>query len=145
VQFLLQRKHTRALAEEIRRQLKEEIEDPPLSDTAIERFIQIVEKVVAQFPVKDRIEISSETDTPLISHCRLGGNALREIMVACQAVFDAAALKKIEQFIDHANDYNGPMTFLLKRSFAVRREEGAVPAAAQAHPCSGRRAAQFTK
>jgi len=86
-------------ADEIRRQLEEEIKDPPLAATDIERFIQIVEKVVAQFPVSDRIEITAETDTPLISHCRIGVNALRKILSESKAIFAVGELEKVEPFV----------------------------------------------
>jgi hypothetical protein len=131
-------------ADEIRRQLGEEIKDPPLTANAIERFIQIVEKVVDQFPVSDRIEITAETDTPLISHCRIGVNALREILTESKAIFDVGALEKVEQFVYQNNEYNAPMTFLLKRAFTVKGEEVASRTSEKAESVSDRRAAQST-
>ena len=129
-------------ADEIRRQLCEEVKDPPLAETAIERFIQVVEKVVAQFPVRDRIEITAETDTPLISHCRIGDNALREITTACKEIFDGMAWEKVEEFIRQNNNYNAPMTFLLKRAFTIKREEAASRTSEKAQSGCDRKAAQ---
>ena len=131
-------------ADEMRRQLSEEIKDPPLAETAIEGFIQIVEKVVTQFPVSDRIEITAETDTPLISHCRLGDNALRKIMTASKEIFDVGEREKVEQFVYQNNDYNEPMTFLLKRAFTVKREQGATRTPEKVQSGCDRKAAQGT-
>ncbi len=107
---------------EIRKQLSEEIKDPPLSDTAIERFIQIVEKVVSRLPVGDPLEITAETDTPLVSHCKMGTGSIREILSLAREVFDESELRKIKRFIHHNNNYNEPMTLLLKRRFTVKRD-----------------------
>jgi len=131
-------------ADEIRRQLEEEIKDPPLAATDIERFIQIVEKVVAQFPVSDRIEITAETDTPLISHCRIGVNALRKILSESKAIFAVGELEKVEQFVYQNNEYNAPMTFLLKRAFTVKGEQVASHTSEKVQSVSDRRAAQST-
>jgi hypothetical protein len=131
-------------ADEIRRQLSDEIKDPPLAETTIERFIQIVEKVVAQFPVSDRIEITAETDTPLISHCRIGVNALRAIMTACKEIFDVLELEKVEQFVYQNNDYNEPMTLLLKRAFTIKREQVTSRTSEKARSGCDRKAAQST-
>lgn len=133
-----------AQADAMRRQLSEEIKDPPLAETAIEGFIQIVEKVVTQFPVSDRIEITAETDTPLISHCRLGDNALRKIMTASKKIFDVGEWEKVEQFVYQNNDYNEPMTFLLKRAFTVKREQGATRTPEKVQSGCDRKAAQGT-
>lgn len=131
-------------ADELRRQLSEDIKDPPLAETAIERFIQVVEKVVAQFPVSDRIEITAETDTPLISHCRIGVNALRKIMAASKEIFDVGELEKVEQFVYQNNNYNEPMTFLLKRAFTIRREESASRTSEKTESGCDRKVAQST-
>lgn len=108
---------------EIKRQLAEEIQDPPLAATKVERFIQTVERVVAQFPPRDPIEITAETDTPLVSHCRLGPGAIREIMALCGAFLDGAELRRLEHFIGENNSYNQPMTLLLKRTFTIRKTQ----------------------
>ena len=131
-------------ADEMRRQLSEEIKDPPLAETAIEGFIQIVEKVVTQFPVSDRIEITAETDTPLISHCTLGDNALRKIMTASKKIFDVGEWEKVEQFVYQNNDYNEPMTVLLKRAFTVKREQVATRTPEKVQSGCDRKAAQGT-
>lgn len=109
---------------EIRRQLAEEIKDPPLADAQVELFIRVVEQVAAQFPLKDRIEITAETDTPLVSHCKLGAGAIREILYLCKGVFDGGELKRLETFIGNNNSYNEPMTLLLKRTFRIKRAQG---------------------
>jgi len=107
---------------EIKKQMSEEIRDPPLAETKIEQFIQIIEKVVSQFPSKDKIEITAETDTPLISYCKMGINSVREILGLSGKIFDAEELKKVEQFIHQNNNYNEPMTLLLKRMFTIKWE-----------------------
>ena len=109
---------------EIRRQLAEEIKDPTLSEDWVELFIRVVEQVAAQFPLRDRIEITAETDTPLVSHCKLGAGAIREILSLCNGVFDGTDLNRLERFIQNNNSYNEPMTLLLKRSFRIQRKQG---------------------
>jgi len=111
-----------AQTRDIRKQIGEEIKDPQLAETSIERFIQIVEEVVSQLPVRDPLEITAETDTPLISHCKLGASAKREVMTLCKNNFNEVELKRIEQFINRNNKYNEPMTLLLKRSFSIKQE-----------------------
>ena len=129
-------------ADEIRRQLGEEIKDPPLAKTAIERFIRIVEQVVARFPVSDCIEMTAETDTPLVSHCRLGVNALREIMAASREIFAGEEWEKVERFVYGNNDYNEAMTLLLKRSFTVKADQAPSRASEQSRSGYDRKAAQ---
>jgi len=108
-------------AREIRRQLDAELQGPPLPEAKIACFIQVVEQVAAQFPLKDRLEITAETDTPLISHCRLGEGEIREILNLCRGVFESEEIKRLEKFIHNNNSYNEPMTLLLKRTFRIKR------------------------
>ena len=110
---------------EIRKQIAEDIKDPQLAETSIERFIQIVERIVSQLPVRDPLEITAETDTPLISHCKMGASAIREVMHVCKENFDEVELKRIEEFINRNNKYNEPMTLLLKRTFSIKQEHTA--------------------
>ena len=112
---------------EIRRQLDEEIKDPPLSEAKVSCFIRALEQVAAQFPLKDRLEITAETDTPLISHCKLGAGEIREILSLCRGVFDGEELQRLEKFIHNNNSYNEPMTLLLKRTFRIKRAGGRLP------------------
>jgi hypothetical protein len=107
---------------EIRKQMSEEIKDPPIAETKIERFIQIIEKVVSQPTVSDKVQITAETDTPLISHCKMNTNSIKEISNLSKEIFDAKGLKKVEQFIHRNNNYNQPMTLLLKRKFTVKKK-----------------------
>ena len=109
---------------EVRRQIDEEIKDPPLAEDKVDLFIRVVEQVAAQFPLKDRLEITAETDTPLISHCRLGAGEIREILHLCRGVFDGEELKRLERFIHNNDSYNEPMTLLLKRTFRIKRAQG---------------------
>jgi len=112
---------------EIRKQISEEIRNPPLTENKIEQFIQIIEKVVSQLPNRDKIEISAETDTPLISYCKMDINSIRKILVLSKKIFNAEELKKIEQFIHWNNRYNEPMTLLLKKTFIIKREHPVPP------------------
>jgi hypothetical protein len=114
-----------AQTREIRKQIGEEIKNPQLADTSIERFIQIVETVVSHLPVRDHLEITAETDTPLVSHCKLGTSGIREVLTLCKDYFSEADLKRLEQFIYRNNTYNDPMTILLKRTFSIKRERPA--------------------
>ena len=108
--------------DEIRKQMSEEIKTPPIAETKIERFVQIVEKVVSQSSIEDKMEITAETDTPLISHCKMDTNSIRKILSLSGEIFDAEELKKVEQFIHRNNNYNEPMTLLLKRRFTIKRK-----------------------
>lgn len=110
---------------EIRKQMSEEIKGSPIAETKIERFIQIVEKVVSQSPSRDKIEITVETDNPLISYCKINNNFIREILSLSGEIFDAEELRGLEQFIYQNNNYNGPMTLLLKKTFTIKRKHTA--------------------
>ena len=108
-------------SDEIRRQIRNEIQHPPITEAKIERFIKIIEKVVSRFSAGNKIEITAETDTPLISFCKMDASFTREILSLSGEIFDAKELKEIEQFIHRNNDYDEPMTLLLKRTFAIER------------------------
>ena len=112
-------------SDEIRRQMNEEIAHPPLAAAKIEWFIKIVEEVVSRSPMRDAIEITAETDTPLGSYCKMDAGTVREILRLSEEVFDTKELRKVEQFIYHNNNFNDSMTLLLKRSFDVKRRHAA--------------------
>ncbi len=112
---------------EIQRQMREEMKTPPIAETKIEQFIQIVERVASQFSRRDEIEITAETDTPLVSHCKMDSSAIGEILSLSREIFDAGDVKKVERFIHQNNNCNGPMTLLLKRTFTVKRERSTAP------------------
>ena len=82
-----------------------------------------MERVVDQFPPKDTVEITAETDTPLISHCKLGSGAIREILNLCRDFCDGPELAVLEKFIENNNSYNEPMTLLLRRTFRIKRAQ----------------------
>jgi len=107
-------------SDEIKKQMSEEINTPPIAETKIERFVQIVEKVVSQSSFGDKIEITAETYTPLISHCKMDTNSIMEVLRLSGEIFDTEELKKVEQFIHRNNNYNEPMTLLLKRRFTIK-------------------------
>lgn len=107
---------------EIRKQLHDEIKHPSITETKIERFIQTIEKVASQFSAGDKIEITAETDTPLISYCKMDTDFTREILRLSEKIFSAEELKEIEQFIYRNNNDNEPMTLLLKRAFTIEEE-----------------------
>jgi hypothetical protein len=129
---------------EIRRQLDAEIQDPPFAAAQVECFIHVVEQVAGQFPLKDRLEISAETDTPLISHCKLGPCEIREILSLCRGVFDGEELTRLERFIRNNNSYNEPMTLLLKRAFRIKRAGGHVSERNTEESMAERRTAQHS-
>ena len=108
-------------SDEIRRQMKEEIAHLPLAAAKIEQFIKIVEKVVSRSPMRDAIEITAESDTPLDAYCKMAANSVREILRLSEGVFDAKEMRKVEQFIYRNNNFNDSMTLLLKRSFDVKK------------------------
>ena len=108
--------------DEIRKQLHDEIKHPYITEAKIERFIQIIEKVASQFSAGDKIEITAETDTPLISYCKMDTDFTREILRLSEEIFSAEELKEIEQFIYRNNNDNEPMTLLLKRAFTIEEE-----------------------
>jgi hypothetical protein len=126
---------------EIRRQLDAEVQDPPFDEAKVSCFIHVVEQVAAQFPLKDRLEITAETDTPLISHCKLGPGDIREILNLCRGVFDGEELKRLETFIMNNNSYNEPMTLLLKRAFRIKRAGAQVRESTADEPRPASRAA----
>ena len=109
-------------SDEIRRQICDEIKRTSITEAKIKRFIQIVEKVVSQFSAKGKIEITAETDTPLVSYCKMDAGFVKKILSQIREIFDTEELKEVEQFIDRNNNYNDPMTLLLKRTFAIDRE-----------------------
>lgn len=113
--------HLEVQSDEIRRQMSEEITLPPIAEGKIEQFIQIIKMVVSQSPMRDSIEITAETDTPLVSYCKMDTNYIKKISSLGKDVFNEEELKKVEQFVYRNNNYNKPMTLLLKRTFTIKR------------------------
>jgi hypothetical protein len=112
-------------SDEIRRQMSEEMVPPPLAAAKIEQFIKIVEKVVSRSPMRNTIEITAESDTPLGAYCKMDATIVRGILRLSEEVFDAKELRKVEQFIYRNNNFKDPMTLLFKRSFDVKRKRTA--------------------
>ncbi len=108
--------------DELRKQLHDEIKHAAIAETKIEQFIQIVEKVVSQFSAGDKIEITAETDTPLISYCKMNTDCTGEVLNLSREIFNREELREIEQFIHRNNNYDESMTLLLKRTFVIERE-----------------------
>jgi len=113
--------HLMAQSNEIRKQMSEEITHPPIEGAKIEQFIQIIEMVVSQFSMRDKIEITAESNTPHISYCRMGTSCIKEILRLSEAIFNAEELRQVEQFIYQNNKYSEPMTLLFKRAFNIKK------------------------
>ena len=108
--------------DEIRKQLDDEVKHPSITEAKIERFIQIIEDVASQFSAGDRVEITAESEIPLVSYCKMDTDVIREILRRSEEIFRAEELKEIERFICRNNSDNGSMTLLLKRAFTIEEE-----------------------
>ena len=106
----------------IRKRLYEEANHPSITKAKIERFVQMIENVVSRFSAEDRIDITAETDRPLISHCKMVPDLTREILRRSKEIFSAEELVNIERFVYRNNRDDEPMTLLLKRSFVIEEE-----------------------
>lgn len=107
---------------EIRKRLHDETNHPSMTEAKIERFVQMIETVVSGFCAGDRIDITAETDAPLVSHCKMDADLTREILRLSEKIFSTEELKEIERFVYRTNRDDEPMTLLLKRAFIIEEE-----------------------
>ena len=82
----------------------------------------MIENVVSYFSAADAIDITAETETPLVSHCKMDASCTREILRRGEHIFDADEWKAIKRFINRNNRDDEPMTLLLKRAFTIQEE-----------------------
>jgi len=110
-----------AQADDIRKQLKREIKLANHADEKVEKFIKVVQSVISQMDEKDlRRENLCETGDPACSHVTLSADKVGKIIEGCRQIFAPAEFERIEGFIRENNEYNGVMTALAKRFFAIR-------------------------
>lgn len=105
--------------DEISMRLRDEINHPFMTDVKIKRFIQIVERVTSQMSAGDAMDITAETDTPLVSHCKMRADCVRAILKQSEEIFKGDELKKVTAFVERNNRDSEPMTLLLRRSFTI--------------------------
>jgi hypothetical protein len=121
--------HFEVQSDEIRKQMREEIKNPPFDERKIDRFIQIVEEVVSRASPRDAIKVTEETDSPLVSYGRLGVTTIKEIIGLTEKMLDEREVRQVVQFIHHNNSYNEPMTLLIKKRFTIKKMRAAQPKA----------------
>ena len=114
--------HLELQLDEIRKQLHDDVKHPSITEAKIERFLQIIENVASQFSPGEAMEITAESDTPLVSYCKMDAEYTRKILKLSEKIFRAEELKEIERFVHRNNNDNGPMTLLLKRAFTIEEE-----------------------
>jgi hypothetical protein len=105
-------------ANDIRRQIKKDI--PSLSDSKIDQFIRIVQKVISQINSQKIKRITAESDNPSVFYSSLDDDSLNNIIKLSKKIFDGKEREKIKRFIYQNNDYNDVLTLVVKRHFQVK-------------------------
>jgi hypothetical protein len=108
----------RAQTAAIKRQLQAE-KDSLISGKKVHRFIQAVRTEVEQLD-PEALEVSAEGETPLISYHQLGDRSVDRILARCEDACSHHELSMLREFIDRHNEYDGVMTVVSKKEFAIK-------------------------
>jgi hypothetical protein len=103
----------------IKKQIKVE-NNSFISETKLNCFIQAVRKEVEKLDPED-LEISAEGETPLVCYYHLGDDCVDRILTQCQDTLNQHELKLLKDFITQHNEYDGVMTVVSKKEFAIKR------------------------
>jgi len=105
--------------ENIRKQIQAEI-NPSIVEDKITCLIQLVERVVSQLDLETLLEDSVESDNPLVLYCKLTNDTTKNIIELSKDIFEGEEFKRVEDFINKNNDYDGVIAPLVKYRFEIR-------------------------
>lgn len=109
-------------AEAIKKQIQIE-KDFCISEEKLDSFIKAIKKEAEKLN-PEKLEVTAEGDTPLVSYCRLNNNCIEQILARCQRKFNQQELELLRNFILQHNQYNGVMTLVVRKGFSIRNTKG---------------------
>jgi hypothetical protein len=102
----------------IKKQIQAE-NDSLISEKKVNCFIQAVRNEVKQLD-PGALAVSAEGETPLVSYYQLENTCVDRILTRCRDKFTQQELNKLRDFINRNNEYNGVMTVVSKKDFAIK-------------------------
>lgn len=106
---------------DLKKQLFHEMREPSMQEK-VERFIEIVHEEAQQIdPVHCAAEAIEVTEAN-ISFVPLAEEQIAHILKKSSSIFTPEELSRLERFIRHNAEYNGVMTFLIKKSAVFHPE-----------------------
>ena len=117
----------------IKKQMQAE-NDLSISEKKVNCFIQAVRKEVEQLD-PETLAVSAEGETPLVSYYQLGSTCVDRILSRCRDKFTPGELNKLRNFINQHNEYDGVMTVVSKKHFAIKTSayEKEIPETVRTH------------
>ena len=103
----------------IKQQIKME-KNSFISETKLNCFIQAVRKEVEKLD-SDDLEVSAEGETPLVCYYHLEDECVNRILRRCRDKFTQREVNKLRDFINRHNDYDGVMTVVSEKEFAIKK------------------------
>ena len=109
-------------SEEIIKQLRREMNTPPLSREKMEAFLKLYQQILKNIDIKNLERITEDSSHPLEIYYKMDEVSLAYLLRNCRSIFEGQEYKEIEAFI-HRHREDGVL--LLKASYQIRVSESA--------------------
>ncbi len=97
------------------KQLRYEINDPPLPEQKLYRFLEIIYEETQFLDLEHLDDELYESNEAQVFYLPLQEKHFIHIMKNCQAVFTRDELQRIERFMRNNCEYNGVMSFVVRK------------------------------
>lgn len=94
-----------------------------ISERDLDIFIDAVQREVKSLD-PEKLEVSAEGETPLVSYYKLPPACVERILMRCQTQWNQRQLKQLKDFILNNNEYNDVMTVVVEKEFSIRQKTG---------------------
>lgn len=108
--------------EEIIKQLKRELDNPPLPKHKMEAFLKLYQQVLKTIDIKNLERIPEDSPHPLEIYYKMDEVSLAYLLRNCRAIFKEQDYKEIEAFIHRHRDDG---VLLLKATYQIQIAEAA--------------------
>jgi len=108
--------------EEIIKQLKRELDNPPLPENRMEAFLKLYRQVLKTIDIKNLDRILEDSPHPLEIYYKMDEVSLAYLLRNCRGIFKEKEYKEIEAFIHRHRDDG---VLLLKATYQIQLAEGA--------------------
>jgi len=100
----------------LEKQIRHELKNPPLAETKVRQFIEIVQDTALHCNPDKSSQDSYESTDAQIDYLPLDEEQICSILKKSRTIFTHDELQKIERFIRNNCDYNGVMSLVLKKN-----------------------------
>ena len=108
--------------EEIMKQLKRELDNPPLPKHKMEAFLKLYQQVLKTIDIKNLERIPEDSPHPLEIYYKMDEVSLAYLLRNCRSIFKEQEYKEIEAFIHRHRDDG---VLLLKATYQIQIAEAA--------------------